>query len=123
MGALRDSFKISHAADTILLLTSEPITIASKKDGQYTKDVLELAREGLNPGSRKYESMMSIEAQYPLSEKTKDTYARLQIVKDRGGRTAEPLFKYEKALHNFVPIDLELDQQEPEQGDGEDAFT
>ena len=37
-------------------------------------------------------------------EETKDTWARLNVLKNRGGMLAEPLFLYRKAYHTFIPV-------------------
>ena len=33
----------------------------------------------------------------------------LTIVKNRGGKLGEPVFKYSRALHDFVPIDFQVE--------------
>jgi replicative DNA helicase len=52
--------------------------------------------------------IQDVRERYPLPEKAKATYARLSILKNRGGMTAEPLFVYERAYHRFIPVNLDL---------------
>ena len=108
MGALRDSFKISHAADTVLLLKSEDIEQPPGKDKvpQPPKTQLQLAREWARPGSRRLQALTTAEIGYPLDPRLRATYAMLSILKNRGGRLDKPLFIYERAYHRFAPIDL-----------------
>jgi len=102
MGALRDSFKIAHAADAIMLLQTGKISVG--KDGEQ-KDQLDIVREHCT-GERAIE-LAEIRHTHKLDERAKATYARLSIIKNRGGMTAEPLFVYEKAYHRFIPIDID----------------
>lgn len=102
MGALRDSFKIAHAADVIMLLQTGKITVG--KEGEQ-KDQIDIVAERCS-GEKAIE-LARIRDRYPLDEKAKATYARLSLLKNRGGMTAEPLFVYEKAYHRFTPIDID----------------
>ncbi len=102
MSALRDSFKIAHAADVIALLQSGKITIG-KGDNVQTLDQLELAARN-HPEKRR--AIDKARAESRLGNQ--DSFARLSILKNRGGMTAEPLFIYHKAQHNFEPMNLEL---------------
>jgi replicative DNA helicase len=104
MGALRDSFKIAHSADVILLLQSGQIT-TGKGDIKTTKDQLTLLAEKYPD---KANEINHIKYNYPLNYKTADTYSRISIVKNRGGKLGEPIFKYSRALHNFQPLDFEI---------------
>ncbi len=104
MSALRDSFKIAHAADSIMLLQTGKITVG-RGDNIQNFDQLQLAAQRYPDKARLIEQAR---LKYPLNQVTKDTYARLSILKNRGGVLAEPLFVYEKALHRFKPIDLNL---------------
>ena len=102
MSALRDSFKIAHAADVIALLQSGKIKIG-KGDNVQTLDQLELAARN-HPEKRR--ALDKARAESRLGNR--DTFSRLSILKNRGGMTAEPLFIYRKAQHNFEPMNLEL---------------
>jgi replicative DNA helicase len=104
MSALRDSFKIAHAADSILLLQTGVI---NREGGPV--DQLDLA--ALNAPQEKAAAIAQARSAYPLRPATKDGYARLSILKNRGGGLADPLFVYHKALHRFTPIDLPVAAQ------------
>lgn len=98
MGALRDSFKIAHAADCILLLQAGTI---DKDDNRI--DQLDLLATKYPDKAR---AINKVREKYPIDPKFSDTYARLIIAKNRGGRLGEPCFKYSRACHLFEPIDL-----------------
>ncbi|NJR61024.1 MAG: AAA family ATPase [Cyanobacteria bacterium CRU_2_1] len=104
MGALRDSFKIAHAADCIMLLQ----TGKAQRGNDQPRDQLDLLEERYAGDYLRLRQIQDVRAQYPLNEKAKATYARLSILKNRGGVTAEPLFVYERAYHRFIPVDLDL---------------
>lgn len=104
MSALRDSFKIAHAADAIALLQTGKITVG-KGDNATQQDQLQLAAAKHPEKARLIEQAR---LKNPLNQASKDTYARLSILKNRGGMLADPLFVYQKALHRFKPIDLDL---------------
>ena len=104
MGALRDSFKIAHSADVILLLQSGQIT-TGRGDEKTNKDQLTLLAEKYPD---KANEINHIKYNYPLNTKTADTYSRISIVKNRGGKLGEPIFKYSRALHDFQPLDFEI---------------
>lgn len=105
MGALRDSFKIAHSADVILLLQSGMIT-TGKGNEKTTVDQLDLLERKY---PEKTTEIDTLKAKYPLNNKTADTYSRLSIVKNRGGKLGEPIFRYSRALHNFEPMDFEIE--------------
>lgn len=105
MGALRDSFKIAHSADVILLLQSGMIT-TGKGNEKTTVDQLDLLERKY---PEKTTEIDNLKAKYPLNSKTADTYSRLSIVKNRGGKLGEPIFRYSRALHNFEPMDFEIE--------------
>lgn len=104
MSALRDSFKIAHAADAIALLQTGKITVG-KGDNAQQQDQLQLAALKYPEKARLIEQAR---LRHPLNQVSKDTYARLSILKNRGGMLADPLFVYQKALHRFQPLDLDL---------------
>lgn len=105
MGALRDSFKIAHSADVILLLQSGIITIGKGNEKQQVNQLDLLEKKYPEKGTE----LDKLKAKYPLNNKTADTYARLSIVKNRGGKLGEPIFRYSRALHNFEPMDFDIE--------------
>jgi replicative DNA helicase len=111
MGAFRDSFKISHAADAVLLLQSEPVEVVHKSQfggnaSSQLKSQLLLAQERAGFPSPRGRALVDIENRYPLNSKVNASYAELSILKNRGGRLDGPLFVFERAYHRFTPIDL-----------------
>lgn len=108
MGALRDSFKIAHSADAIMLLQSGLISIG-KGENKTLKDQLQLI---IDKYPEKETAIDELKEAHPLNPHTSDTYSRLTIVKNRGGKLGEPIFLYSKALHNFQPLNLELETVE-----------
>ena len=114
MAALRDSFKIAHAADGILLLQTDKVAVRGTNE---PKDQLELLESRYRSNPNKLRQIQNVRQKYPLDPKTKATYARLGIIKNRGGIKTEPLFVYEKAYHRFVPIDLDLGGLEEDEDD------
>ena len=125
MGALRDSFKISHAADTILLLLSEDLRLpaTAKAPAPAPRSQLQLVQERTVPNSYRARALSQVEGRYPLDPRLKASYARLSILKNRGGRKAEPLFVYERAYHRFDPIDLDAQAWEDEGAEDNGEFT
>ena len=108
LGALRDSFRIAHAADVIFLLQTHRI----RREDRWL-DQLDLAVERATGSSaatgpcQRAESLRRLRATHPLDDSTNDTWARLSIVKNRGGMAGtEPLFRYRRALHRFDPVEL-----------------
>jgi replicative DNA helicase len=104
MGALRDSFKIAHAADCIMLLQ----TGKAQRGNDQPKDQVDLLEERYAGNHLKLRQLQDVRTRFPLNEKAKATYARLSLLKNRGGMTAEPMFVYERAYHRFIPVDLDL---------------
>jgi replicative DNA helicase len=104
MGALRDSFKIAHAADCIMLLQ----TGKAQRGNDQPKDQVDLLEERYAGNHLKLRQLQDVRDRFPLNERAKATYARLSLLKNRGGITAEPMFVYEKAYHRFIPVDLDL---------------
>ena len=106
MSALRDSFKIAHAADGILLLQTGPVG-----QGEDRMDQLELLEDMAAPDSGQFSKVSQIRDRYPLDEAPAAEYARLNVAKLRGSdRRGYPLFVYEKAYHRFLPIDVEMEE-------------
>lgn len=104
MSALRDSFKIAHAADCIMLLQ----TGKAQRGNDQPRDQVDLLEERYSGNHLKLRQLQDVRTRFPLNERAKATYARLSLLKNRGGMTAEPMFVYEKAYHRFVPVDLDL---------------
>jgi replicative DNA helicase len=111
MGALRDSFKIAHSADVILLLQSQAVIIG-KGETKTKYDQLDLLAKKYPEKQRQIDALKS---KNPLNKKTADTYARITIVKNRGGKLGEPVFLYSRALHDFKPLDFEVEIDPDEQ--------
>jgi hypothetical protein len=109
MAALRDSFKIAHAADGILLLQTDKVLVRGTNE---PKDQLELLESRYRSNPKKLRQIQDLRQRHPLDPTAKSTYARLSMIKNRGGVKTEPLFVYEKAYHRFVPIDLDLGELE-----------
>ena len=105
MGALRDSFKIAHSADVILLLQSG-VVITGKGESKTKLDQLQLLAHKY---PEKQRVLDRIREDYPINHNTADTYSRLTIVKNRGGKLGEPVFKYSRALHDFEPIEFKVE--------------
>lgn len=109
MSALRDSFKIAHSADVIMLLISNNFVKNIKDfDGNKTEQtvtqlfILAEKFRDFNPEiSRKIEGLAH---EYRLDKARADTYSRLIIAKNRTGKCGEVLFRYSKALHYFEPM-------------------
>jgi replicative DNA helicase len=123
MAALRESFKISHAADTVLLLKTEDIEQPAGRDkvAPPPKTQLQLAREYARPGSKKLQALAKVEINYDLDPRLRSSYAMLSILKNRGGRQDRVLFVYDRAYHRFRPIDLAgraWEEEEAEEDNG-----
>ena len=123
MAALRESFKISHAADTVLLLKTEDIEQPAGRDKVVPppKTQLQLAREYARPGSKKLRALAKVEINYGLDPRLRSSYAMLSILKNRGGRQDRVLFVYDRAYHRFRPIDLAgraWEEEEAEEDNG-----
>ena len=114
MSALRDSFKIAHSADVIMLLISTNV-VKSIKDSEGNKSektvnqlfiLAEKFRDLSVEIARKIETLAH---EYQLEKATADTYSRLIIAKNRTGKCGEVLFRYSKALHYFDPMNYLTD--------------
>lgn len=109
LSALRDSFKIAHSADTVMFLTSQNITMSVKEDGNNKSEKsvtqLYLLSEKLRDNSLELShKVIDLAHQFKLDKNYSETYARLIIAKNRGGKCGEVLFRYSKALHYFEPL-------------------
>jgi replicative DNA helicase len=106
MGALRDSFKIAHSADTIALLISNNITqiIKDSEGNKSEKSVNQLYILAEKLRAINLEMSQKIEElahEYKLDKARADTYSRLIIAKNRTGKCGELLLRYSKAIHTF----------------------
>jgi|GEM_PF-1017232 Replicative DNA helicase len=113
MGALRDSFKVAHTADSvgILMAGKVPVKIPNTKDSK-AKDItvhmdqIEFLahRYSYNPDLSK--SLLDLRKKYPLNPSCHAKYACLEFVKNRGSLLGTPLFVYEKAYHRYIPVEI-----------------
>ncbi|MBD2395956.1 hypothetical protein H6G11_17055 [Cyanobacterium aponinum FACHB-4101] len=109
LSALRDSFKIAHSADTVMFLTSQNVSMSVKEDGNNKSEKsvtqLYLLSEKLRDTNLELsQKIIELAHLYKLDKNTSDTYSRLIIAKNRGGKCGEVLFRYSKALHYFEPL-------------------
>lgn len=114
MGALRDSFKVAHTADSvgILMAGKVPVKIPNKQDSKAKDDTVYMDqiefiahRYSYNPALSK--SLLDLRQKYPLNMACHAKYACLEFVKNRGSLLGTPLFVYEKAFHRYVPVEIE----------------
>jgi replicative DNA helicase len=98
-----DCFKggssIVHVADTLMVLQSDSIEI---KD--IACDQLDLHYKGI--GKPHAAEIDQIRTDYPEVESASSTFARLSILRSRNGQQGDIMFRYDKAFHDFTPIDL-----------------
>lgn len=59
-------------------------------------------------------ALSNVRGSYPLDGSKKACYARLSVLKNRSGMSGDVLFVYEKAIHRFVPVNLEVTFDEEE---------
>jgi replicative DNA helicase len=114
MSALRDSFKIAHSADVIMLLMSQDVPIAIKNDEgkkaeQMVTQLYLLAEKFREKSINLAQKIEMLAHEYRLEKETADTYSRLIIAKNRTGKCGEVLFRYSKALHYFDAMDYHTD--------------
>ena len=106
LSALRDSFKIAHSADTILLLMSENIVINGKDEqGKKTENTATqlyfLAEKFRDTNPQLSQKIQSLAYEYRLNEKTSDTYSRLILAKNRAVNVARFCLGI---LRLFIPL-------------------
>jgi len=117
MSALRESFKIAHAADVVMLLQTGKVekTSTSKKGENVERiDQLELLQKSYADNLHRQVALSNVRSSYPLDDSKKACYARLSVLKNRSGMSGDVLFVYEKAIHRFVPVNLEITFDEEE---------
>jgi len=117
MSALRESFKIAHAADVVMLLQTGKVekTSTSKKGENVERiDQLELLQRSYADTQRQV-ALSNVRSSYPLDDGKKACYARLSVLKNRSGMSGDVLFVYEKAIHRFLPVNLEVTFNENEE--------
>lgn len=118
MSALRESFKIAHAADVVVLLQTgkvEKVSTGKKGESVERIDQLELLQRSYSDNLDRQIALSNVRSSYPLDESKKACYARLSVLKNRSGMSGDVLFVYEKATHTFVPVNLELSFDEEEE--------
>ncbi|WP_367358881.1 hypothetical protein, partial [Mesotoga sp.] len=59
-------------------------------------------------------ALSNVRSSYPLDDSKRACYARLSVLKNRSGMSGNVLFVYEKAIHRFVPVNLEITFDEEE---------
>jgi replicative DNA helicase len=102
LGALRDSFKISHAGSAIMVLLSGGM--GKTKGEGIPGDVLDYLCTKY-PDRKKQYDLMRIN--YPHNDELNDTWATLEILKNRVGLTGNTVYHYSRAIHSFKPIDIQ----------------
>ncbi|BAQ64594.1 replicative DNA helicase [Geminocystis sp. NIES-3709] len=114
MSALRDSFKIAHSADCIMLLMSYDNTETRKNDEKYPSEIkitqlgiLEEKFRDKNPNIA--QKIQNLAHKFRLEKDKADTYSRLIIAKNRTGKCGDILFRYSKAIHYFEPLNYITD--------------
>ena len=114
MGALRDSFKVAHTADSvgILMAGKVPVKIPNKTDSKAKDETVYMDQIEFVAHRHKYhaelsKSLLDLRKKYPLNQACHAKYACLEFVKNRGSLLGTPLFVYEKAYHRYVPIEIE----------------
>ncbi|PHV60971.1 DnaB-like helicase C-terminal domain-containing protein, partial [Cyanobacterium aponinum] len=114
MTALRDSFKIAHSADCVMLLSSDDLDPKNENDTIKTQlDVVKIIWEKKDLSVAKM--IENIDNRTQLSKSKADTFSRLYIDKNRTGKIGDILFKYSKAIHKFEPLNyLHLLQEKKE---------
>ncbi|BAQ63230.1 replicative DNA helicase (DnaB) (plasmid) [Geminocystis sp. NIES-3708] len=116
LGSLRDSFKIAHSADVVMLLKSEIVEKEiSDSDGSGKTYKKKAKLNQLEILAKKADLMRQnqleqLSYKFPLRSGSNDTYSVITIEKNRTGKRGDILFRYAKALHYFEPICLGLDQ-------------
>lgn len=109
-----DYLAVTPFADVVLLLESHAARLVVPSNGGAASqehrllDPLDhlLEDQGHHPLLAK--RIQEIRKSYPLLPEAASTYCRLVVLKNRGGRTeTNPLFRYDRAYHDFDPIPLD----------------
>jgi len=114
MSALRDSFKIAHSADCIMLLMSYD-NVETRKNDEKSPTEIRITQLGIleekfrdkNPNIA--QKIQDLAHKYRLEKDRADTYSRLVIAKNRTGKCGDILFKYSKAMHKFEALNYITD--------------
>lgn len=106
MGALRDSFKIAHSADSIMILMAGKVPVKSESKEVVLKDQIELAADRYINNIAIYNQLLNLRKSNPLDYSVKARYACVEFVKNRGSLLGTVLFIYEKAVHRYLPIQV-----------------
>lgn len=120
LGSLRDSFKIAHSADVVMLLKSEIIekeisdSDGSGKTFKKKTKLNQLEILATNSDFSMQNKLKQIGHKFCLRESVSDTYSVIKIDKNRTGKKGHILFRYARALHYFEPLNLGLEEMEKE---------
>ncbi|MGI0482683.1 DnaB-like helicase C-terminal domain-containing protein [Geminocystis sp. CENA526] len=115
MSALRDSFKIAHSADCVMLLHSFDFDNKGEDQIKTQLDYVKNNWQKIDLKVAKY--IENIDNKTFLNKTTADIFSRLYIDKNRTGRTGDILFKYSKAIHKFEPLNyLHSNNENKEEG-------
>jgi replicative DNA helicase len=114
MSALRDSFKIAHSADCIMLLMSYD-NVETRKNDEKNPTEIRITQLGIleekfrdkNPNIA--QKIQGLAHKYRLEKDRADTYSRVVIAKNRTGKCGDILFKYSKAMHKFEALNYITD--------------
>ncbi|HRV02868.1 MAG TPA: hypothetical protein P5539_14325, partial [Mesotoga sp.] len=104
-------------ADVVMLLQTGKVekTSTSKKGENVERiDQLELLQRSYADTQRQV-ALSNVRSSYPLDDGKKACYARLSVLKNRSGMSGDVLFVYEKAIHRFLPVNLEVTFNENEE--------
>lgn len=109
MGALRDSFKVAHAATGVAILQAGSISVQAKKEEPaLIKDQIDLMAERYESTPRVKQAILQLKDKYHLNRDFKARYAVLAWVKLRGSVLGTPAFVYEKATHRYIPMEIDI---------------
>lgn len=114
MSALRDSFKIAHSADCIMLLMSYD-NVETRKNDEKSPTEIRITQLGIleekfrDKNQNIAQKIQDLAHKYRLEKDRADTYSRLVIAKNRTGKCGDILFKYSKAMHKFEALNYITD--------------
>jgi replicative DNA helicase len=106
INCFKGSSGIQHGADCLMVLQSNDVERYDKEgDCNYSVDQLQLHYE--NMGKPDCLEQLEVKDHYPLDIAAHSCYARLSILMSRAGKSGDVMFRYDRAYHDFVPIDLQ----------------
>ena len=111
-----DYLSVTPFADVVLLIESRATRLVTHVDGKQGNQTEEhrlldpldhlLEENGHHPLLAK--RIQEIRKSFPLLPAAASSYCRLAVLKNRAGRTeTHPLFRYDRAFHDFDPIPLD----------------